>query len=392
MFNPLRKSLIVLALGIPLGCTPASKTPLPQDGFDRTQMLINLSDNIIVPTLAAFKEDAQALDNAAKAYEANPSESERTNLQQAWTQAMVTWQRAEVYQVGPAGVAGVSTYGQGLRDEIYSWPRQNPCAIDQQIVDQGYIDNDFFNAALVDAYGLDALEYLAFGERDDNACSATATINRSGSWRALDESVRVERSALYASRVASHVLEKSNRIYDQWQNTFSENFKKGKGEFQNAQSVVDEVFAALYYLELRVKDKKLALPLGLNIDCRAETCPESVESYFSRTSLSNIAENLRAGRALMTGSLEADAEGFGFEDFLIELGAPEVAKEMVDTLDRAIFLCEAEDRPLGQLIEEDPAAAQAIYDAVKSFTDIMKSDFVTVLNLRVPQEGAGDND
>jgi hypothetical protein len=40
----------------------------------------------------------------------------------------------------------------------------------------------------------------------------------------------------------------------------------------------------------------------------------------------------------------------------------------------------------------DLAAVQAAHAAIKAITDNMKSQFVTVLNLSVPQTGAGDND
>jgi hypothetical protein len=33
-----------------------------------------------------------------------------------------------------------------------------------------------------------------------------------------------------------------------------------------------------------------------------------------------------------------------------------------------------------------------VHTSVKAFTDVFKSEMVTVLNLKVPDEGAGDND
>ena len=40
----------------------------------------------------------------------------------------------------------------------------------------------------------------------------------------------------------------------------------------------------------------------------------------------------------------------------------------------------------------EPARVQVVYDAVKLFTDDLKSTFPSTLGLRVPEEGAGDND
>ena len=45
-----------------------------------------------------------------------------------------------------------------------------------------------------------------------------------------------------------------------------------------------------------------------------------------------------------------------------------------------------------EALANNPAAVVAAHTAVKAMTDDLKSRFVNVLNLRVPDEGAGDND
>jgi len=53
---------------------------------------------------------------------------------------------------------------------------------------------------------------------------------------------------------------------------------------------------------------------------------------------------------------------------------------------------EATPGTLEAAVEANPEQVMAAHAAVKGVTDLIKTQLVTVLNLRVPQEGASDND
>ena len=373
-----RTTLLSIFLGF-VACTPAPPTT-PVDGFERSTMLTNFADNIIIPNIESFREETLTLASAVE-------EGETSDIQAAWKRTMGAWQKVEVLQVGPVGPAGLVIEGASLRDEIYSWPKTNPCAVDQAIVSEVFNEPNFFESALVDAYGLDAIEYLAFYEGTDNACSQTATINRNGSWQNIDADTLTLRRQTYMGVLADRLVIEADQLLSIWQGDFGQSFREGSGEFTNAQRVVDDVFAALYYIELRVKDKKLALPLGRNVECTEATCPQNIESRFAGHAFENIAANLESAHDLMSGKT-----GVGFDDFLITLGAGETADEMMNALDHAITITRSQEDSFELLLNSDIDAVNEVHDAIKTYTDILKSDFVTVLNLRIPEEGAGDND
>ena len=58
----------------------------------------------------------------------------------------------------------------------------------------------------------------------------------------------------------------------------------GSPLYSSAQEAVDAVFAAFFYVELQVKDRKLGLPSGLDPDCLSATCPELQESRWAEVS------------------------------------------------------------------------------------------------------------
>ena len=58
----------------------------------------------------------------------------------------------------------------------------------------------------------------------------------------------------------------------------------------------------------------------------------------------------------------------------------------------AVAAVDAVDATALTAIFDDPASLEAVYVAVKSFTDLLKGDFALSLLLDVPSEAANDND
>jgi uncharacterized protein len=47
---------------------------------------------------------------------------------------------------------------------------------------------------------------------------------------------------------------------------------------------------------------------------------------------------------------------------------------------------------LAAALDQDPASVEALYFALKDVADLLKSDFITTLDLELPQAVEGDND
>lgn len=387
---------VVVGLGLMLGvgCPPAGDGPEPV-GFDRTAMLENLADNVIIATYDDFERAMATLSSDTATYAdaatVGPAPAAKAAAQASFRAALSVWERGEVMQVGPAAPS-YRPGGRDLRDEIYSWYDQvNPCAVDQQIVADEFEDEGFFSRKLTPVKGLDALEYVLFYDGADNACAAPATINTSGSWAALSADQLRIRRARYAAALSQYVESNAHTLCSAWHpenEDFRTAFVNGEGDvYQSQAESIDAAFAAMYYVELMTKDHKLAEPLGLHVDCAADRCPEAAESQYAGLSRVALRENLVGFRLMLTGD-----EGYGFDDALAEVDAGDLATRMIGNVDAALALVDSDDRDVATLVQSDPDAAMALYDAVKLVTDDLKSQMVTALNLTVPDEGAGDND
>jgi predicted lipoprotein len=378
-----------------------SSSDTPPDLFDRQALLRSYALQVVIPALSEFETDAGALASATAALaEATAAgtadDGDWTAARQAWRDAMRSWQFLEVLQVGPAGEPSMRTGGRGLRDEIYSWPMVNACRVDQETATGDFASEDFFVREQISTRGLAAIEYLLFDPDTNNACSAAVDINADGSWAALVANDEVpSRRARYAELAAAEVSRRAVELVAAW-DASGEDFAGlliGAGDadspYESAAVAIDEVFAGLFYVDLWVKDRKLAPPAGLNPDCLNTTCPELQESRWADASKEHILANLIAAEEVFLGGTSA---GVGFDDFLHAVGASDLAVEMTAKMTAAIAAVEAIPGTLSDALANDPQTVRDAHMAVKAFTDDLKSRFVTVLSVKIGEEGAGDND
>jgi hypothetical protein len=96
-------------------------------------------------------------------------------------------------------------------------------------------------------------------------------------------------------------------------------------------------------------------------------------------------------RMLMSGC--DDGEGVGFDDLLTSIGAAAVAEKMTAGVEEAIAAADAlKANDLAQALQDDYEGVKKIHTAVKKVTDVLKTDFITVLDLELPKVVEGDND
>ncbi|MDP6944433.1 MAG: imelysin family protein, partial [Myxococcota bacterium] len=237
----------------PSGATGDTESPA---AAAHREVLAALAADVILPTYRSFHQAAGELESAAQTYAESLGGDDREALQDSWREAIHIWQRAEVFQVGPAGSMTEALGGQDMREEIYSWPIANPCRVDQEIVEAAYMDVDAFAEELSNVRGLDALEYLLFGEGEGNACRSNSAINLDGSWQALvDAEELTQRRAAYARTVATLLVRDAKALVDVWEadatGFLAELGTAGVSStvYPTAQEALNAVSDAMFYLE-----------------------------------------------------------------------------------------------------------------------------------------------
>ena len=391
---------VVVSPAVP-GCAPIKHEEASEDweieSIVVADVLAAVGPEVGEPGLARFVSALGTLDSALAdwgdaASSGSATDASQRAAQQAWVDAMMVWQELELAQIGPAGSSLSAVGGQDLRDEIYSWPTVNPCRVDQELMYAQWDGDGWFEANLVNSYGMDALEHLVHSGAD-NTCPSQIDINADGSWDALTPDEIALRRVDFARALTAHVSGLAQDLSYTWSadggNLSGDlTLTTADSPYPSEQEALNAVYDALFYLDSSTKDRKIGLPMGMpEAGCTTGTCPEDSEHLLAQVSHQAIVANLVGFRTLFTGG-----EGAGMDDLLIELGHEDLAVELLGAVDNAIATAESLDAPLDVAVDTQPEKVQELYDSVKAVTDILKGDLVTVLALSVPDEFGGDND
>ena len=361
------------------------------------ELLSTVGPQVILPELQEFKNRlgllASSLDNWDSAISSQGDvEEAHAAVQDAWRSSMQSWQRLEVMQIGSLGSSLNAIGGEDLRDEIYSWPTVNHCRIDQKTASLQWQETDFFEANLVNAYGLDALEHLVFAG-PDSVCNPAVPPLSDGSWDALGpDGVGVARAG-YSSRIVEQIEAITDDLIWTWQTDgggFSDTLKADSEDsiYGSTQEALNAVYDALFYVETRTKDRKLALPLGLRPDeCDDDVCPDDLEGLISGETIPMLIANLEGFQALFTGG-----DGIGFDDLISDLGHDDLTQSMLSHIDGAIAAFEGFEGSIYDAISAQESAPQELFDTLSLLTAEIKWDMSTLLSLVVPEEAKLDND
>ncbi len=391
------ESFALLALSVAaLSCSSSSSgtggSGVPPDSGRRGEVLASIGENVAVPLQNQFAEEAAALEQALT--EATPEN--RDAARAAWQTAMATWQQLEVMQFGPLGSSLSVMGGQDFRAFTYSWPLLNLCEIDRQTVGDAHDDPDAIGSTRGAPLGLWAIEYLLFGDNPDNNCTALDPLNSQGIWEDMADMIPARRVE-YAAALATLVKRRANDLVDAWSpnggNFIEELTNPGRSGavYGSAQEGLNAVSDAMFYLEKESKDMKIAKPLGIT-GCSEAQCPDDLESLWATWSKPHVLANLRAFQSTFHGGSPDDPEALGYDDLLTDMGAADVAEDMSTAITEAIAATEAVPGTFREALTQDPVSMERAHAAIQAVTDILKSDFLSVLDLEAPDRAAGDND
>jgi predicted lipoprotein len=385
-------SVLAIAVAACGGGDPPDPDARP-DSFDRRAMLAHLANDVLLPIQADAADAGAALPGAIDAYcdaldAAGDPTAPLAAARDAWRGAIDAWQRADAILIGPAAMDT-----RALRDRIYAWPLLATCAIDRD-TPVVWADPPAFDvsARLNNARSLAAVEYLLFFVDTMHSCPTEPA-----GWGALGADL-ARAKCRHAEALAGDVAAQLAALETAWSGPSgyaAELANAGAGSsIPTAQEGANRVSDGLFYVDKMVKDMKLGEAAGITANACGtvqEPCLREVEHPFADHATFAIRDNLAALRRVFTGTAPA-ADGPGFEEFLRGLGAGDVADRMVGALDATIAAADAlPDSFLGALADDYPAVV-ATHTAAKSFTDDLKSQFLTVLALEIPDDVATDND
>lgn len=391
------RSFVVLFSSGLLACsdgTTPGDAAIPTDDFDRRAMLAHLATNVLLPIQADAAAATALVPPAITAYcdaIANGTiGATQETARAAFVTAIDAWQRADAVLVGPAAMDN-----KELRGLIYSWPLVSPCELDRDTASRWANPSSYdVTAELVNARSLSAVEYLLYPTNDNHNCPQDPV-----GWSALGANLSEARCRL-AAVIATDAALHAQAVHTAWRadggNYVAQLAQAGtsSSSIPSAHAGVNLVSDGLFYVDSMVKDMKLGESAGIAVNaCQTveQPCEREVELRYADRSTQALRANFASIREVFTGTT-ASSDGPGFDDFIIALGHRDVAERMTAGLDAAIAAADALPDSFLAALSTNYSQVVATHAATKAFTDDLKSQFLTLLALEIPDDVATDND
>ncbi len=351
MINFWKKSVFILLVCIMASCQPENtKSEKP---FDRTAIMKQVSQTLILPAYTSMATDAEALSAAVNALKESPDEEKLLVAQQAWKKAKLQWKSAEAFAFGPID-------DLFLTNAIDFWPISINGV--EQAIESYENQGDYLMAQGSNRKGLSALEHLLFAEGNEVILSK---------WQE-----DAKRSA-YASLVAAQIAVDANAILKAWESEYQASFDEDASN--KAGSSMTLLANEMLYLLENAKQFKLGYPAGLIT--MSDPVPEQVEAYYAVISKECVANNLAMLEKVFNGNT-----GLGFDDYLNALNAtPDTP--LASTINAKFADCsnalEDIEEPLQAAIINSPNKVQVLYQSLIELQNLLKADMMSQLGLVV---------
>ena len=190
----------------------ASAETQARDNFDSSTMLLNLADNLFIPSYQQFSTNSEqfasnsgSLAQYCNAIGSSDEASTQASAREAWRDLMNEWQQAELFIIGPAA-------NNALRDRIYVYGSNatvSTCGIDQVVV-LNQQSNFNVSERPNSIRGLAALEYLLFN--DDLTHTCPSQVLETQDWDSRSEEERRQWRCDYAQTLASDLNQNANNL------------------------------------------------------------------------------------------------------------------------------------------------------------------------------------
>jgi predicted lipoprotein len=334
------------------------KKPVEVVPFDKESLLINLSDNLISPSLSTLETTMTQLQSDFVDFQSAPNQANLDVFRESWKQAYLAWQMVKPFDVGP-----IRNYG--FKGSTGTYPTDTT-KIEANIASGSY---NLASAGNVDAIGLTALDFLLY--RVNALTYFTGDANY----------------MTYASDVIAKLVSETTTVKNEWA-TYAPTFKASTGtETTSAFSELVNEFNRDYEL---IKTAKVAIPSGAQ--SLGIPLPEYIEARNSGFSFELIRQNVRAinniyqGNANLTG-----ADGVGFDDYLVQLERGSLDQTINANFNQIISKIDSFNGTFEEEINTNAQGVNELYNLLQGQVVNLKTDMTSAFGVLITyQDNDGD--
>lgn len=358
-------TIIVAAFGLLSSMSGCKDKEPEQPEFNRSELLINISDNYITVAYADLSSKLNDLEQAFQTFDLSGTENDFNAVKTAYQDAYLSWQGSKVIDFGPA-------MDNGLKRALTLYPTDT-AKIENNVSTGTYILASIDN---MDAVGFPSLDYLLY---DNTNGTSYSKVNANASRKT------------YIGEIITKMKTEVETVKSAW-SSYASTFKASTGTSStSSMSYLVNEFNKDYEL---AKNAKLGIPIGTQSLGIAR--PEYIEAPYSGLSLELLQENMKMLHRLFNGNhFSTGATGIGFDDYLChfnDASAIELATQINSKFNSIdANLNQYSGTTLKTAITAQPSDLTATYNLIQTMVPCIKTDMPGTFGIFITyQDNDGD--
>jgi len=370
----MKKLLILFAfITLAAGCSSGDSNGTTNSGsYDKTALLTNWADNIIIPSFENYQAKVTALNEKTTAFTTAPTEANLALLRQSWLEAYKAYQYVALFENGKAG-------------ELYLVESSNTYPADVAGINANIASGNYILTQQVQftRQGYPALDYIinGLGTTDTAIASFYNTNANAAGYKQ------------YLAAVVTRLKQTADAIVADWKGSYRATFISSTGtSVSGAVNITANNFVK--NLEKDVRFPKMGVPAGLFSN--GQTYPDKVEAYYKNdVSKELLIDAVTASRDFFNGKyFNSATTGPGLKGYLDAVGAGG-NKPLSTVIDNqyalALTAAGVLNNSFSQQITTDNTKMVAAYNALQQVVIYTKSSMLSALNISIDYvDGDGD--
>ena len=343
------------------------------NNYDRTALLTNWADNIIIPSYVNYQTKVQILVTNTATFVATPTEANLQTVRTSWLEAYKGYQYVSMYNLGKAEEISLNAASN-------TYPTS-------AIGIESNISSGSYNLALLsqfDKQGFPALDYLINGlsTNDASIVGFYATNANATNYKQ------------YLTAVVSKLKTNVDAVVTDWNSGFRNSYVANNGTSVSS-SLNKTTNLFVKNLEKDIRTGKLGIPAG--IFSSGVKYPEKVEAYYKNDiskELLNV--SIKASQDFFNGKhFNHATTGEGLKSYLDFLNAVKNGQKLSDVINNQFTAIYTVNNTLNnsfsQQISTDNSKMIAAYDALQQNVINVKLDMMQALKITIDYvDGDGD--
>ena len=359
-------SISILSIFI-ISCSSSSddeQSTIPE--FDRSAVLKNYADNIILPRLNNFRSSVDYLKESVDAYVDSPDITTYTELHNSWLEAYINWQYVEMFNIGKA-------------EEIMFFSKTNTYPVNEGRIKENINSEktDLSNPNDWSCQGFPGLDYMIHGIAD----SENEIIN---------QYIQNPLNGKYLKVVINELNDNTDLVLNDW-NTYRNTFVNSvENTATSAFNMLTNDF--VYYFEKGLRTNKIGIPSGVFSN---NPLSNKVEAYYSsKNGIEDVSRDLienalNAVDLVFQGkSSNQSPVGPSFKTYLDFIKANNVSADDIGSI--VVNKIQTANQKILDLnknfinqVENDNGKMLAAFDALQTIVVNLKTDMLSLFNVAV---------